>query len=138
MTGSVERSRETSGPATATHAAHPPGAFTHLIVSEQKSIGREMAETDVCRKRLAEADVEIFEYVHGRSLTPRDYLAKMMAAMQAGVDGGTGNSRVSAVHEAHTRYHQMGHVVGGRVFGYRNVHIFHATDRARQQAPITH
>src|SRR5207245_2711812 len=33
------------------------------------------------------------------------------------------------VHEAHTRLHQAGHVVGGRVFGYRNQDIFNGEDR---------
>ena len=41
----------------------PP--FQRLVVSEQKSIGREMGETGYTIKRLAEAGIEIFEYVHG-------------------------------------------------------------------------
>jgi Recombinase len=32
------------------------------------------------------------------------------------------------VAEAHTRLHMAGHVTGGRVFGYRNVDVFHGVD----------
>jgi hypothetical protein len=52
------------------HAITPKAPFRVLIVSEQKSIGREMSETSFTIKQLAQAGVEIFEYVHGRSLTP--------------------------------------------------------------------
>ncbi len=46
-------------------ATLPRPPFQILIVSEQKSIGREMSETAMTIKRLALAGVEIFEYVHG-------------------------------------------------------------------------
>jgi DNA invertase Pin-like site-specific DNA recombinase len=98
----------------------PRPTFQRLIVSEQKSIGREMAETMFVIKRLGQGGVEIFEYVHGQSLTPRGYVAKMMAAMQAGVDEGHRQQASERVHETHTRLFKAGRVVGGRVFGYRN------------------
>jgi site-specific DNA recombinase len=98
---------------------HPP--FQRLIVSEQKSIGREMAETMYVVKQLAEGGVEIFEYMHGKSLTPKGYLAKMMSAMQAGVDEGHRQQSSERVHEAHLHRFRRGQVIGGRVFGYDNV-----------------
>src|ERR1051325_10603271 len=42
----------------------PP--FDVVIVAEQKALGRESAETGYLIKRMAQAGVEIFEYVHGR------------------------------------------------------------------------
>src|SRR5687768_14642231 len=47
------------------HALTPKAPFRVLIVSEQKSIGREMSETSYVIKQLAQAGVEIVEYVHG-------------------------------------------------------------------------
>jgi site-specific DNA recombinase len=105
----------------------PP--FGVLIVSEQKSIGREMSETAYVIKQLAEAGVEIFEYVHGASLTPKNYMDKMMSTFRAGADEAHREQSSERVHEAHTRLHRAGHVVGGRVFGYRNQDVFHGVDR---------
>lgn len=66
------------------HALKPTPPFRVLIVSEQKSIGREMSETAYVIKQFAEAGVEIFEYVHGQSLTPKNYMDKMMSTFCAG------------------------------------------------------
>jgi site-specific DNA recombinase len=106
----------------------PRPPFQRLIVSEQKSIGREMAETMYVVKKLAEAGVEIFEYMHGRSLTPKGYLEKMMAAMQSGVDEGHREQTSERMTEAHTYLHKAGRVVGGRVFGYKNDDVFKGVD----------
>ena len=103
--------------------------FGVLIVSEQKSIGREMSETAYVIKQLAEAGVEIFEYVHGQSLTPKNYMDKMMSTFRAGADEAHREQSSERVHEAHTRLHRAGHVVGGRVFGYRNQDVFNGVDR---------
>jgi len=51
-------------------------------VSEQKSIGREISETSYVIKQLAQAGVEIFEYVHGKSLTPTTSTAKLLSSVQ--------------------------------------------------------
>ncbi len=107
----------------------PRPPFQVLIVSEQKSIGREMAETMYVIKQLSEAGVEVFEYMQGRSLTPRGYLAKMMAAMQSGVDEGHREDTSRRVHESHSRSVRLGHAVGGRVFGYRNVDVIVGEDQ---------
>jgi len=60
-------------------ATLPRPPFRVLIVSEQKSIGREASQTAYTIKQLAEAGVEIFEYVHGRSLTPRNAVDKVLS-----------------------------------------------------------
>jgi DNA invertase Pin-like site-specific DNA recombinase len=107
----------------------PRPRFATLIVSEQKSIGRESAETMFVIKQLAEAGVEIFEYVHGRSLTPKNWLDKVTSAVLSAADEAAQRQSSERVHEAHTRLHQAGHIVGGRVFGYRNHVVYHGTDR---------
>jgi hypothetical protein len=74
-------------------------------------------------KQLSQAGVEVIEYVQGKSLTPKNYLDKMMSAIQAGTDAAHREASSVAVHLAHTRKHHAGYVVGGRVFGYRNEHV---------------
>ena len=107
----------------------PRPPFRVLIVSEQKSIGREMSETAMTIKQLAMAGVEIFEYVHGASLTPRTPTAKLLSSVQGFSDEDHAVKTSERVHESHTRSAKAGHVVGGRVFGYHNRVIFNGEDR---------
>lgn len=109
-------------------ALTPRPPFRVLIVSEQKSIGREMSETAWTIKRLAQAGVEIIEYVHGASLIPKSPTAKLMSSVQGFADEDHAVKTSERVHEAHTRLAQAGRVVGGRVFGYDNRHIFNGVD----------
>lgn len=109
-------------------ATLPRPPFARLIVSEQKSIGRESSETQYVIKRLAEADVEIFEYVGGTSLTPKNWLDKAMSAIRSAADEAHREDTRIRVHEAHTGKHAKGYCVGGRVFGYRNEDVFNGVD----------
>jgi DNA invertase Pin-like site-specific DNA recombinase len=106
----------------------PRGPFQVLVVSEQKSLGREQFETGRYIKELAEAGVEIFEYQHGQSLTPRTWMEKVMSAFRSGADEAHVAQSSERVTEAHTRLHRAGHVTGGRVFGYRNEDVFRGVD----------
>src|SRR5258705_5997968 len=108
----------------------PRPPFTVLVVSERKTIGREMSQTGYVIKQLAEAGVEIFEYVHGRSLTPRNAMDKVVGSLQGFTDEKAREEASERVHEAHTRLHRAGRVVGGRVFGYRNQDVFSGGGRA--------
>jgi site-specific DNA recombinase len=107
----------------------PRPPFQRLIVSEQKSIGREMSETAMAIKQLAQAGVEIFEYQHGRSLTPKNAMDKMVGALQGFGDEMHREQTAERVHEAHARLAKAGRVVGGRVFGYRNRVVYNGVDR---------
>ena len=107
----------------------PKPPFRFLIVSEQKSIGRESSETSYIIKQFAEAGVYIYEYVHGECLTPENWREKVTSALLAGVDEGHREQTSERVHESHSQRARKGYVVGGRVFGYRNHHVFMGTDR---------
>ena len=106
----------------------PRPPFQRLIVSEQKSIGREMSETGMVIKQLAQASVEIFEYMHGRSLTPKNAMEKVVGALQGFGDETHREQTSERVHEAHARLAKAGRVVGGRVFGYRNRVVYNGVD----------
>jgi site-specific DNA recombinase len=102
--------------------------FQVLIVSEQKSIGREMFETGNTIKRLAEAGVEVREYMHGRSLTPKNATEKVLSSVHGYADEMHREQTADRMREAHTRLARKGYVTGGRLFGYRNVDKFSGTD----------
>jgi DNA invertase Pin-like site-specific DNA recombinase len=107
----------------------PRPPFQRLVVSEQKSIGREMSETAMAIKQLAQSGVEIFEYMHGRSLTPKNAMEKVVGALQGFGDEAHREQTSERVHEAHARLVKAGRVVGGRVFGYRNRVVYNGVDR---------
>jgi site-specific DNA recombinase len=100
----------------------PP--FQVLVVRELARLGRESAEVGYVIKQLAQAGVEIIEYIGGKSLTPKNWMEKAMS--------GEAHREQSSilVHAAHVKLHEAGKVVGGRVFGYRNVHIYNGVDQS--------
>jgi site-specific DNA recombinase len=102
-------------------SGRPP--FRVLIVSEQKSIGREMSETGYVIKQLAQAGVEIFEYVHGQSLTPKTPTHKLLSSVQSYADEDHRVKTTERNREKATQQVKHGHVAGGRVFGYKNKHV---------------
>ena len=109
-------------------ALKPTPLFGVLVVSEQKSLGREQFETGHLIKQLAQAGVEIFEYVHGQSLTPKNWQDKAMSFMRSAADEAHREQTRERVHEAHLAKVRRGYVVGGRVFGYRNEDVFNGED----------
>jgi site-specific DNA recombinase len=109
-------------------AASRERRYAILIVSEQKSIGREMSETAYVIKQLALDGVEVFEYVHGRSLTPKTWMDKVMSAVQSGADEAHRVASAERIHEAQSRLARNGYVCGGRTYGYRNVTVTNGVD----------
>lgn len=109
-------------------ALTPRAPFRVLIVAEQKAIGREASETGYIIKQLAQAGVEIFEYMNGRSLTPKTWQDKTMSAIQSGADEAHREQTSGRTHEAHVRLARAGRVTGGRVFGYRNQDVCRGFD----------
>jgi DNA invertase Pin-like site-specific DNA recombinase len=107
---------------------HPRPAFDILIVAEQKAIGRETYDTQHTIKRLAQAGVEIWAYMDGRCLPPRNWLDKAMASVRSWADEAHREDTALRTHEAHLEKAKRGFVVGGRVFGYRNQHVFNGVD----------
>lgn len=109
-------------------ALAPKPPFRILILAEQKALGREMSETQYLIKRLSQAGVEVFEYVHGQSITPKSPTAKLLSSVQGFADEDHAVKSGERTKEAHADKARRGYVVGGRVFGYRNVHKFNGTD----------
>lgn len=98
-------------------------AFQVLIVSEQKSLGRESMETGYVLKRLAKAGVDVWSYLETRCLTPRNWMDKVMSSVRAGADEAHKEDTSRRNHEKARRQILQGHVAGGQCFGYRNVDV---------------
>lgn len=103
--------------------------FQVLIVSEQKSIAREMTRASTVIAELARAGVEIYEYVHGKCLTPRTHTDKLMSSVQGFADEDHLVKTSERVHEAHFKLPDRDLWPGGRVFGYSKEDIINGVDR---------
>jgi site-specific DNA recombinase len=102
--------------------------FDRLVVSEQKTLSRNLLDVQNLIERFTEADVEVWSYTEGL-LTPQDDMGEASLWLRG---WGAKNERVKAserMHEAHTRLAGNGYVTGGRVFGYRNRRISKGVDR---------
>jgi len=109
-------------------AVRPRPLFDVLVVAEQKALGRESWEAQITIKRLAQAGVEVWSYMDAKSLTPRNAMDKAMSSLRAFGDEAHREDTARRTHEAHRHKMEHGFVVGGRVFGYRNEHVYIGTD----------
>ena len=109
-------------------AAAERSAFRVVVVSEQKSIGREAVETQFVMKRLDKFGVKVWSYMDDRSLTPTNAIEKVTSAVRAFGDEAHREDTSRRNHESHAAKHSRGQVVGGRVFGYRNVDVLAGLD----------
>ena len=102
--------------------------FQVLIVSELKSLGREMTETSYLLKQLDEAGVDVREYVHGKSLVPKTHTDKLVSVVEAFSAEDHQRKTSERVTEKFMAMTRKGYVTGGRIYGYRNVDIFSGLD----------
>ena len=70
----------------------------------------------------------VVEYVHGKSLTPRTSIDKLLSSVQSYSDEDHREKTRERVHEAHSRLAASGKVTGGRAFGYRNRVVYAGED----------
>lgn len=101
--------------------------FSYLIVSERKSLGREMWGVGEVIRRFLKKNVEIWTY-KDRCLTSKNHLEKGMDAFEGVSDEGHFRQTQERVTESHTSLHAKGYVTGNRIFGYRNKDIITGTD----------
>ncbi len=102
--------------------------FNIIIVSEQKTLGREMFATGGLIKELSQADIDIIEYVHGKSLVPRSPMEKVIGSLRGFNDESAAVESSQRGTEALLPKARKGYVVGGRVFGYRNKDVMSGED----------
>ena len=102
--------------------------FSVLVVSELKTLGREQLETPYLVKRLALAGVMIWTYMDGRCRTPKNQAEKLGLAIDAYSDEAYRTGTAERMKEGHAKHVDLGHVVGGRLYGYKNTHVYQGVD----------
>jgi site-specific DNA recombinase len=118
-------------------AAAAQAEFNTLIISEDSRIGREQIETAWVLKQLDMSGVTVVAYSDGRERTVTTPIDKIMRSFNAFADEQERERARQRTHAAMIRKAQMGHVTGGRVFGYTNVSVYASND-ARQHGEPTH
>lgn len=104
-------------------ALKPKPPFQVLVMSEDSRLGREQSETAYLIKRLLTAGVQIFTYLDGQEVTVRNSTDKILRSVRGYASEVEREQSGSRVHDSFKRKFLAGHVVGGRLFGYRNVDV---------------
>ena len=107
------------------NALHPQAPFSALFIADKDRLGREQFETNHLLKQISVAGVRIFEYQNGgqklRLDSPIDKLIMSVSNFAAELERAKASQRTRDALQVKA---QRGYVVGGVVFGYRNVPVF--------------
>src|SRR3989442_5478402 len=102
----------------------PKARFAGLFLADKDRLGREQFETNHILKQISVAGVRIFEYQNGgqevRLESPMDKLIMSVSNFAAELERAKASQRTR---DALQLKAQRGYVVGGTVFGYRNVPV---------------
>ena len=98
--------------------------FDFLIMMEGSRLGREQIETPFLLKQAVTSGVRVFNYGDGREILLTTATDKIMLSITAYADELERERARQRTHDAMISKARMGHVTGGRVFGYRNVEVF--------------
>ena len=104
-------------------ALKPRPAFNVLIMSEESRLGREAIETAYALKQVITAHVRVFYYLEDIERTFESPTDKLLLSVAAFADELERDKARQRTYDALSRKARAGHVVGGRVFGYRNVDV---------------
>jgi site-specific DNA recombinase len=97
--------------------------FQYLVVMDESRLGRESIETAHVLKQLSLAGVRIFAYLDDREVVVDNLMDKMRLAFTGLMDEGERFRAQQRTFDALYRKAMLGHVTGGRVYGYDNVEI---------------
>ena len=100
---------------------HPP--YSALIMSEGSRLGRESIETSYAWKQILRAGVRVFFYLDESERTLDSATDKLMLAVTSFADELEREKARQRTYDAMQRKARIGHVTGGRVFGYDNTEI---------------
>lgn len=110
-------------------ALKPRAPFQVLVMSEDSRLSREQSDNASILKLLLRAGVRIFTCDDGQEIVinnPTDKLLRNVKGFTAEVERAKTGTRV---HSAFVHKVRAGHVVGGRLYGYRNVDVLGEPDR---------
>ena len=101
----------------------PKPPFHVLIVSEISRLGREQYETNFILKRITAAGVRVFSYLDDQEIILETATDKMLWSVKTYAAESERENASRRTAEALLRKAQLGHVTGGRTFGYDNVEV---------------
>jgi DNA invertase Pin-like site-specific DNA recombinase len=97
--------------------------FQYLIVMDASRLGRESIETAHILKQFSLAGVRIFSYLDDQEILMDGLMDKMKLAFTGLMDEGERYRAQQRTFDAMYRKALLGHVTGGRVYGYDNEEI---------------
>jgi DNA invertase Pin-like site-specific DNA recombinase len=101
----------------------PKPTFQVLVMSEESRLGRESIETAYAIKQLVQAGVRLFFYLEDRERTLDSPTDKLLLSVATFADELEREKARQRTYDAMLRKAKVGHVTGGRVFGYSNVDV---------------
>ena len=104
-------------------ALKPRPPFQVLIMSEESRLAREQIEGAYIMKQILDTGVQIFLYLEDRQRTLDTPVEKMLLSLVGFSDEMERDKARQRTKDALVRKAQLGHVTGGRVYGYDNVPI---------------
>ena len=110
--------------------------FDVLIISESSRLGREQIETAFVLKKLHMSGVKVVSYLDGRELLITTPMDKMLRSIKAFADEQEREGARERTHDAMVRKARLGHVTGGRVFGYDNVAVYALGEASQSAKPL--
>jgi DNA invertase Pin-like site-specific DNA recombinase len=105
------------------NALRPRPPFQVLVMSEESRLGREAIETAFALKQIITAGVRVFFYLEDRERTLDSPTDKIMLSLTAFADELEREKARQRTTDAMLRKAKLGHVVGGKLFGYTNVPV---------------
>ncbi len=95
--------------------------FDALVTMEDSRLGREQVETAYLRKQITDAGVRVFYYLEDREARMDTALDKMMSNLTAFASEVEREKARQRCRDAAERKARLGHVAGGKCYGYVNV-----------------
>jgi site-specific DNA recombinase len=105
------------------NALKPRAPFQVLIMAEESRLGRESIEVAYALKQLAQAGVQVWLYLEDRQRTLDSPTEKLLMSVAAFADEQERERARLRTADAMVRKAKLGHVVGGKLYGYRNVAV---------------
>ena len=96
-------------------------------MSEESRLGRESIQTSYALKEILDAGVKVFYYLENKERVLESAMDKIMLSLTSFSSEVERERCRQRTHDALIRKVKMGHVAGGRVYGYDNVEIFNET-----------
>jgi DNA invertase Pin-like site-specific DNA recombinase len=114
--------------------AAPSAPFQVLITMEQSRLGPSLDEVPYALKRITDAGVRVWCYLTDTEVKRESAADKFMVHAIAFVDDMHREQSPERTRDALRRKAERGHVVGGMVYGYRNVRAEGHVERAIEAA----